>query len=79
MKTEVFVLTPSLNKSFRFQSDWPNNSSQVYLFESLVKDVQNDSDAVFTAKEKKYVFETKTNYQHNKCSQRKKSRLTKKI
>lgn len=62
----VFVLTPSLNKSFRFQSDWPNNSSQVYLFESLVKDVQNDSDAVFTAKEKKYVFETKTNYQHNK-------------
>ena len=36
----VFVLTPSLNKSFRFHSDWPNNSSQVYLFESLVKDIK---------------------------------------
>ncbi|WP_061047193.1 LolA family protein [Bacillus amyloliquefaciens] len=62
----VFVLTPSLNKSFRFQSDWPNNSSQVYLFESLVKDVQHDKDAVYSAKDKKYTFETKTNYQHNK-------------
>ena len=47
----VFVLTPSLNKSFRFHSDWPNNSSQVYLFESLVKDVKNDSAAQFKAKE----------------------------
>ncbi|WP_440601687.1 DUF4367 domain-containing protein [Bacillus safensis] len=61
----VFVLTPSLNKSFRFHSDWPNNSSQVYLFESLVKDIKNDSAAQFKAKESKYVFETKTNYQHN--------------
>jgi outer membrane lipoprotein-sorting protein len=24
----VYVLTPSLNKSFKFQSDWPYNSSQ---------------------------------------------------
>ncbi len=62
----VFVLTPSLNKSFRFQSDWPNNSDQVYLFESLVKDVRHDKDAVYSAKDKKYTFETKTNYQHNK-------------
>ncbi|TWK24885.1 Sporulation protein YdcC [Bacillus paralicheniformis] len=61
----VFVLTPSLNKSFRFHSDWPNNSSQVYLFESLVKDVKNDGEASFSAKDSKYIFETKTNYQHN--------------
>lgn len=33
----VFVLTPALNKSFRFQSDWPQNSSQAYLYESLVR------------------------------------------
>ena len=49
----VFVLTPSLNKSFRFHSDWPNNSSQVYLFESLVKDVKNDGEASFSAKDSK--------------------------
>ena len=33
----VFVLTPALNKSFKFQSDWPQNSSQAYLYESLDK------------------------------------------
>src|SRR5690606_33409837 len=27
----VFVLTPHLNKSFRFQSNWPGNQPQVYL------------------------------------------------
>lgn len=58
----VYVLTPSLNKSFKFQSDWPKNSSQAYLFESLVKDVQNDPDAVFKETDKHYVFETKTRY-----------------
>ncbi|KZZ85205.1 MULTISPECIES: outer membrane lipoprotein carrier protein LolA [Bacillaceae] len=61
----VYVLTPSLNKSFRFQSDWPKNSSQAYLFESLVKDIVSDKAAIFKATEKQYVFETKTNYQNN--------------
>src|SRR5690625_5969794 len=27
----VFVLTPALDKSFKFQTDWPENSSQPYL------------------------------------------------
>lgn len=36
------------------------------MFESLVKDVRHDKDAVYSAKDKKYTFETKTNYQHNK-------------
>lgn len=62
----VFVLTPALNKSFRFQSDWPQNSSQAYLYESLVKDILKDADAKFSSAEDKYVFETKTNYQNNK-------------
>ncbi|KAA0544575.1 outer membrane lipoprotein carrier protein LolA [Bacillus sp. BGMRC 2118] len=62
----VFVLTPALNKSFRFQSDWPQNSSQAYLYESLVKDVLTDKDAKFKATEKYYVFETKTNYKNSK-------------
>ncbi|RFB10283.1 outer membrane lipoprotein carrier protein LolA [Bacillus sp. HNG] len=61
----VFVLTPALNKSFRFQSDWPENSSQAYLFESLVHDVKEDPEAKFTATKDQYVFETKTNYKNN--------------
>src|SRR5699024_8211081 len=27
----VFVLTPALNKKFKFQTEWPENSSQPYL------------------------------------------------
>lgn len=60
----VFVLTPALNKSFRFQSDWPNNNSQVYLYESLISDILMDADRTFAAHEGNYVFETKTNYQN---------------
>ncbi len=62
----VYVLTPALNKSFKFQSEWPENSSQAYLYESLVKDIQEDKSAKFKATDKYYVFDTKTRYQNNK-------------
>jgi len=65
-KDGVFVLTPALNKSFKFQSDWPKNSSQPYLYESLVKDIVEDEEAKMTETEEHYVFETKTRYQYNK-------------
>jgi outer membrane lipoprotein-sorting protein len=61
----VFVLTPALNKSFRFQSDWPQNSSQAYLYESLIKDIVADKSAKFSTTKEYYVFETKTRYQNN--------------
>lgn len=60
----VFVLTPALNKSFRFQSDWPTNGSQVYLYESLIQDILMDPERSFTADEDHYVFQTNTNYQN---------------
>jgi outer membrane lipoprotein-sorting protein len=62
----VFVLTPALNKSFKFQSDWPENSSQAYLYESLVKDIIEDKEAKFSATKEHFIFETKTRYQNNK-------------
>lgn len=61
----VFVLTPALKKSFKFQTDWPENSSQPYLYQSLVNDVLADNDATFTESETHYVFLTKTNYQNS--------------
>lgn len=61
----VFVVTPALNKSFKFQSDWPESSSQPYLFQSLVNDVKKDEEAEFKSTENHYVFTTKTNYQSN--------------
>jgi outer membrane lipoprotein-sorting protein len=65
-KDGVYVLTPALNKSFKFQSDWPKNSSQPYLFESLVQDILEDDEVKFKETDDHYVFETKTRYQYNK-------------
>ena len=62
----VYVLTPALNKSFKFQSEWPEYSSQAYLYESLVKDITEDKAAKFKEVDNQYVFETKTRYQNNK-------------
>lgn len=61
----VFVLTPALDKSFKFQTEWPESSSQPYLYQSLVNDVMKDSEAVFETTDTHYVFRTKTNYQSN--------------
>ena len=65
-KEGVYVLTPALNKSFHFQSDWPNKSSQAYLYESIVKDIMEDKESTFKATDNHYVFGTKTRYQNNK-------------
>jgi outer membrane lipoprotein-sorting protein len=64
----VFVLTPHLNKSFRFQSGWPENHGQVYLYESLVRSIINDPNRVFKDENGKYVFEVKADYQNRSLS-----------
>lgn len=61
----VYVITPSINKSFKFQSDWPNNNSQSYLLDSVAKDLKNDENSTFTQKDKDYIFTTTTNYPNN--------------
>lgn len=38
----LYVITPALNKSYKFESTWPDNSSQGYILKSLVKDIEND-------------------------------------
>lgn len=43
----VFVLTPSLNKEFKFNSEWPINSSHGYLLEQLVSLIKNDKSSSF--------------------------------
>lgn len=61
----VFVLTPALEKSFKFQTEWPDNSSQPYLYQSLVNDIIKDKEAEFKSTDSHYIFKTKTNYQSN--------------
>ncbi len=61
----VFVVTPQLNKSFKFQSEWPYNSSQSYILSSLLKDLENDSNVVFEQKDEKYILSSTVNYPNN--------------
>ena len=64
-KDSVYVVTPSLNKSYKFVSEWPFNSSQSYILNSLVKDINNDKDYKFYSYDDKYVIETIVNYPNN--------------
>ncbi|WP_059051284.1 outer membrane lipoprotein-sorting protein [Paenibacillus senegalimassiliensis] len=58
----VYVLTPSLNKSFRFQSDWPENQGQVYLYQTLARSILSDSSRQFESDKDSYIFEVAANY-----------------
>ncbi|MFD1427092.1 outer membrane lipoprotein-sorting protein [Kroppenstedtia sanguinis] len=72
----VFVLTPHLEKSFRFQSDWPENGGgQVYLYQSLLKSIVDDSSRKITSNEKEYQFDVQANYSQNKSMNRQRIRM----
>lgn len=62
----VYVLTPSLNKSFKFQSEWPYNNSQTYLLQNLVDDIKEDKNRTFKKEKDGYIFTVKANYSNNK-------------
>lgn len=61
----VYVVTPSLNKSFKFQSEWPNNSSQSYLLASLLQDIKNDTNSTLEEKDNNYILKAAVNYPNN--------------
>ena len=58
----VFVLTPHLQKSFRFQSDWPNKQGQAYLYETLMQAILSDTNAQLLTETSTYVFDVAANY-----------------
>ena len=62
----VYILTPSLNKSFKFQSDWPYSNSQIYLLSALVDDINNTQELEFEEQDKGYNLTTDVNYPNNK-------------
>ena len=62
----VFVVAPSLGKTYKFQSDWPEQNSQAYLIGALSEDIKIDKDATMTEKDKTYIFETDTRNNHKK-------------
>ena len=62
---EVYVITPALNKSFKFQSNWPDNNSQVYILKSILNDINSDTEKTIDKIESGYVIITKVNYPNN--------------
>lgn len=67
----VFVLTPKLNKVFRFQSDWPQNQGQVYLYQTLVQSILVDNSRQFVTDEDAYVFDVMANYNNGSLARQK--------
>ena len=64
-KDGLYVVTPSLNKSFKFDSVWPENSSQAYLLQNLVEDVKGDSKASLEKTDNGYIIKSTVNYPNN--------------
>ena len=62
---EVYVVTPSLNKSYKFVSEWPYNSSQSYILNSLVKDIKEDDDIKFEEVDECYTLTVDVDYPNN--------------
>ena len=56
----VFVVTPTLNKMYKFQSDWPKKNSQAYLIGALAEDLKEDKNVVMREEDKAYIFEAAT-------------------
>ena len=61
----VYVLSPNLNKSFKFQSKWPYNNSQSYLLQSVLNDMKNDSNLSMKKLSNGYSFTSKVNFKNN--------------
>ena len=77
-KEGVYVITPSLNKSFKFQSEWPYNNSQAYLLQTIMSDLDNDNDKKITINDNEYIMESKVNYLNNRKLQKQKVYFSKK-
>ena len=75
----VRVLTPSLNKSFKFESEWPYNNSQVYLLQSILSDMNNDKSLTFEEKDDNYIFTSTVNYPNNRTLIKQKIYFDKKL
>lgn len=63
-KEGVFVVTPSLKKTYKFQSEWPKQNSQPYLIGALAEDLLADENVLMEDMEDSYVFTAATRNNH---------------
>lgn len=74
----VFVLTPSLNKSFKFESGWPNNTYHAYLIESVYQEILNDKTSAVNIAEDAYEITSTVLNPYNKLLSKQKVVVSKK-
>lgn len=58
----VFALTPALKKEFKFESDWPNNGSHIYIPSNVILDYKADSNSVITNENDMIVLQSSINH-----------------
>lgn len=75
----VFVMTPHLKKSFRFQSDWPQTNGQIYLYQSIIQSIIDDEERSFQADKKAYQLEVSAKYPFNQEAAKQKIWLNPKL
>lgn len=63
-KEGVFVVTPSLRKTYKFQSEWPKQNSQAYLIGALAEDLLADEKVKMEEDDKNYIFTAATRNNH---------------
>ena len=61
----VFVILPSINKTFKINSEWPSTSNQPFLLHSLVNDIVNNSEIIKTDNGGSTTLELKTKLFNN--------------
>lgn len=61
----VYVISPSLNKSFKFDSVWPDNSSQSYLLHSILDDIESEDEIEIIENEDGFEVTVGVNYPNN--------------
>lgn len=64
----VFVLTPALNKEFKFDSQWPLNSSHAYLLEGICNDIKTDASSTFSLDGNTVIIESKLANKNNSAT-----------
>lgn len=61
----VYVLVPSVNKTFKVNSSWPANSSYPYLLQSLSNDIISDTNMISTKEGNNTTLELKAKLFNN--------------
>ena len=61
----VYVINPSINKSYKFESDWPYNNSGIYLPKIVLKDIKDDDNRKISKTKNGYEIKSKVNYANN--------------